>query len=543
MGAKIEARALAQAAGVPIIPGASEGDLARAAAQIGFPVMVKASAGGGGKGIRIVRSAGAFEAALGEARTEAMRSFGDDRMIVERCIERPRHVEVQVVGDRHGEVIHLGTRDCSSQRRFQKLVEEAPAPNLPAAAREGLTRAAVALARHIGYDNAGTVEFVVDADSGEFFFLEMNTRLQVEHPVTEAVTGLDLVELQLRAATGGPLGLAQDDVCWRGHSIEVRINAEDPHDGFTPRAGPVACVSVPDRVRWDTSVTAGSEVSPYYDPMLAKLIVTSTDRESALDELGAALDRLVLGPVPTNAGFLRWLIDQSALRAGDMTTNALDALGIDGLPDPPTSAEAAPAAAAAWLAHERALRSAAAGSSPWAALSGFRLTPHTSQAVVMLRDAAGQLHEVSAEAVAAAGDRLWATAVSTTREATSFDAAASTPANVPVNVPVNVAVNVAGHTVTFEVPERSDAWAADASAGAGSVNAITAPFPAVVVEVAVSIGAAVAAGDTIVVVEAMKMLHSLTASGAGIVADIHCHPGDAVEANQVLVSFQDATSS
>ena len=245
MGSKIEARAIAESAGVPTIPGFADADISAAGEQMRFPVLVKASAGGGGKGIRIVRSADGFDAALAEARTEALRSFGDDRVLVERYIERPRHVEVQVVGDRHGTVIHLGTRDCSSQRRYQKLLEEAPAPNLDAATRDGLHDAAVALAHRIGYDNAGTVEFIVDAGTGEFFFLEMNTRLQVEHPVTEAITGLDLVELQLRAATGEPLGLDQAAVTFSGHSVEARINAEDPSDGFTPQAGPVHHLQVP----------------------------------------------------------------------------------------------------------------------------------------------------------------------------------------------------------------------------------------------------------------------------------------------------------
>ena len=517
MGAKIEARALAEAAGVPTIPGTSGGDLAAAADQIGFPVLVKASAGGGGKGIRIVHSAGEFDAALSEARTEALRSFGDDRVIVERYISRPRHVEVQVVGDRHGSVIHLGTRDCSSQRRYQKLIEEAPAPDLPAATRDGLHDAAVALARHIGYDNAGTVEFIVDAASGEFFFLEMNTRLQVEHPVTEAITGLDLVELQLRAATGEPLGLGQSDVTFTGHSIEARINAEDPYDGFSPRAGPVRHLSVPAGVRWDASVAEGSEVTPYYDPLIAKLIVTRPDRASALDALRDALDGLVVGPVPTNAGFLRWLTGMPVLRSGEMTTNVIDALGPAEMGEAPSNGDAAPAAAAAWMARLRSQR-AAQTASPWSTLGSFRLTEHRAEAAVVLRDSAGELREVAAGAMNGTSTEALATASSANAR--------------------SVAVNIVGHTVTFEVPDRSDAWAPAATDDIGSVDAVAAPFPAVVVEVPVVIGDAVAAGDVVVVVEAMKMLHSLTAHGAGTVAEIRCSAGDAVEANQILVSFE-----
>ena len=517
MGAKIEARTIAAAAGVPTIPGASEGDLAAAAEHIGFPVLIKASAGGGGKGIRIVRSAGEFDAALNEARTEALRSFGDDRVIVERCIERPRHVEVQVMGDRHGNVVHLGTRDCSSQRRYQKLIEEAPAANLPDATREGLHSAAVTLARHIGYDNAGTVEFIVDADTGEFFFLETNTRLQVEHPVTEAITGLDLVELQLRAAVGEPLGVAQADVTFTGHSIEARINAEDPADGFSPRAGPVRHLAVPPDVRWDASVEAGSSITPYYDPMAAKLIVNSPTRDAALDSLRDALDQLVLGPVRTNAGFLRWLIGTPQLRDSEMTTNVIDALDIKQFPQPPTAADAAPVAAAAWLDHLRRQRSARS-TSPWTGLGPFRLTEHLSSAAVILRDTDGNLHEVAADALA----HPYRAPEGTTASSVTAD---------------SVAVNIDGYTLTFEVPDRSDAWAHSGAADAGTADAVAAPFPAVVVEVPVAPGDHVSAGDAVAVVEAMKMLHSLAAPGAGTVAEVRCSPGEAVEANQVLVTF------
>ena len=553
MGAKIEARAIATAAGVPTIPGTSDGDLAAAADQIGFPVLVKASAGGGGKGIRIVRSPHEFDDALAAARTEALRSFGDDRVIVERYIERPRHVEVQVMGDQHGSVIHLGTRDCSSQRRYQKLLEEAPAPSLPEATRDGLHSAAVMLARHIGYDNAGTVEFIVDADTGEFFFLETNTRLQVEHPVTEAVTGLDLVELQLRAAVGKPLGVTQADVTFDGHSIEARINAEDPADGFSPRAGPVRHLAVPTDVRWDASVEAGSSITPYYDPMAAKLIVSSPTRDAALDALCDALDRLVLGPVPTNAGFLRWLIDTPQLRDSQMTTNVIDALDAEQFPQPPTATEAAPVAAAAWLDHLRRQRRSG-DASPWTRLGPFRLTEHQSAAAVVLRDADGNLHEVTVDALARphraaeeAADNGETGANPSSHDlspATDADEdAQSMPAGPRAANSVtadSVAVNIDGYTLTFDVPDRSDAWAHSGAADAGAADAVAAPFPAVVVEVPVAPGDHVSAGDAVVAVEAMKMLHSLAAPGAGTVAEVRCAPGDAVEANQVLVTFTDS---
>ncbi len=519
MGSKVEARAIAEAAGVPTIPGAADGDMNIAAQQIGYPVLVKASAGGGGKGIRIVRSPDEFNEALAQARTEALRSFGDDRVIVERYIPRPRHVEVQIVGDQHGHVIHLGTRDCSSQRRYQKLIEEAPAPNLPTDTREGLHRAAVALALHITYDNAGTVEFIVDAETGEFFFLEMNTRLQVEHPVTEAVTGCDLVELQLRAALGEPLGLTQADVSIDGHSAEARINAEDPYDGFSPRAGSVRHLRVPPGVRWEGSVACGSQITPYYDPLIAKLIVTRPDRTAALDALRDALDALIIGPVSTNAGFLRWLTDMEALRNGEMTTDVIDSLGSTQMAEPPSVSDAAPLAAAAWIARLQQQRTATP-TGPWSALGSFRLIDHSATTAAVLRESTGELCEVGTEAIARA---LGETALGQTALADTG----------------SVAVNIAGHTVTFEVPDRSEAWVPAADTDAAVTKAIVAPFPAVVVEVRVAVGGTVAADDVVVVVEAMKMLHPLTAHGAGKVAEIRCTVGDAVEANQVLVSFDD----
>ncbi len=265
MGSKIEARRIAHRAGVPVIPGFDDSQdphtLAEAADQIGYPVLIKAAAGGGGKGIRIAGDPGSFTAALAEASAEAERSFGDRRVIVERYIQRPRHVEVQIVGDQVGTVIHLGTRECSVQRRYQKLLEEAPAPNLVDSTRTGLQKSAVDLAASIGYDSAGTVEFIVDDETGEYYFLEMNTRLQVEHPVTEMVTGLDLVELQIRAACGEPLGIDQGDVRFSGHAFEARINAEDPAANFAPQLGSITHLRVPADVRWDSGVELGSEVT------------------------------------------------------------------------------------------------------------------------------------------------------------------------------------------------------------------------------------------------------------------------------------------
>ncbi|NNF69452.1 MAG: ATP-grasp domain-containing protein, partial [Acidimicrobiia bacterium] len=295
MGSKIEARSIAEAAGVPVIPGYNESqeddDLREAATNIGYPILVKASAGGGGKGIRIAFAPEDFDQALNEARTESMRSFGDDAVIVERFITQPRHVEVQVAGDRAGNAIDLGTRECSVQRRYQKVLEEAPAPNLLPATRSGLRSSAAALTRSIGYDTVGTVEFIVDTANGDFFFLEMNTRIQVEHTVTEEVCDLDLIHLQILLATGADLPIDGDyfDANVHGHAFEARINAEDSWAGHIPQTGVVSTLEVPrsPHIRWDAAIEAGAEITPHYDSMIGKLIVHASSRSQALAHLDA----------------------------------------------------------------------------------------------------------------------------------------------------------------------------------------------------------------------------------------------------------------
>ncbi len=514
MGSKIDARAIAERAGVPLIPGfgdaavQDDATLAEHAGAIGYPILVKAAAGGGGKGIRIAHSPEQFATALAEARTEAARSFGDDAVIVERYIERPRHVEVQIIGDQFGTVLELGTRDCSVQRRYQKLVEEAPAPNLEAHTDEGLRSAAVRLGAAMGYDNAGTVEFVVDADTGDFFFLEVNTRLQVEHPVTEAITGLDLVELQLLVATGHPLPLTQDQVLPVGHAVEVRINAEDPAEGYAPQTGPVELIHVPvwrDGVRWDGAFDDRGEVSPFYDSMVAKLIVHGSDRAGALSKLASVLDDTLIGPLRTNVGLHRWLIDQPEFAEGRVTTRFLDE---HPAPPPPDPARAVGPAGRAVDAHR-----AATGTGPWGQLADFSVLAERAPLGAILRDHDGDLHDYRPPVTG--HDAL-----------TRYDPASGL-----------VCVNVDGHTVSLHVVDRADAWAADPSRAGGAAGDVIAPFPAVVVETPAAPGATVAAGDTVVVVEAMKMLHSLTAPGPGTVAEVRVSLGDTVETNQVLVTF------
>ncbi len=524
MGSKIEARRLASAAGVPIIPGFDESqdpaDLAAAAERIGYPVLVKAAAGGGGKGIRIVHEPSGFEAALTEATTEAERSFGDGAMIVERYIQRPRHVEVQIVGDHHASVIELGTRECSVQRRYQKVLEEAPAPNLPDETRFGLRSSAVKLAASIGYDSAGTVEYVVDDETGDYFFLEMNTRLQVEHPVTEHVTGLDLVELQLRVADGEPLPVTQDDVTLSGHAFEARINAEDATAGFAPQIGTITALDVPPGVRWDSGIEAGSEITPHYDSMVAKLVVGGPDRAAARRRLAGALDDLLVAGVVTNAGFHRWLVDQDPVVEGRVTTRFLDEATLPGAPDVERAAELA---ALAW----EAARRSGSTDGPWAALGTFRLVPHRPTRPVVLVDHAGSTHEVVTEGSAHIDGRHLVIDDDgvTRRHLVAVDAR-------------RVAVAVDGHTHAFDVPTRSEHWAPAAAAGHGHANAIVAPFPAVVTEVAAAPGDAVNGGQVLVVIEAMKMLHSLAAAGPGTVDEVRVAVGDQLASNQILVTFQ-----
>jgi len=531
MGSKIDARRIAAEAGVPIIPGYDESqdpqDLADAAARIGFPVLVKAAAGGGGKGIRIVRDAGGFSAALDEAMNEAERSFGDRAMIVERYVQRPRHVEVQIIGDRHGNVIHLGTRECSVQRRYQKLLEEAPAPNLAEATREGLCKSATELARLMDYDSAGTVEFIVDDETGDYFFLEMNTRLQVEHPVTELVTGLDLVELMIRSAMGEPLPLTQTDVAWSGQAIEARINAEDPAAGFFPQTGTITNLVVPPEARWDSGIVAGSVVSPHYDAMLAKLIVSAPDRPGALARMARALDGLVIGGVVTNVGFHRWLIDQAPLIAGRITTRFLDETEV------PTEVDvgaAARLAASSWNAEQVTTRD----QGPWSALGDFSVTPHRMQRALHLEHHSGEVFSVEGDAGDGSSIEV------DTEDLLPVDSVTLNNAAVTSVVGRSVAVNLAGYSHTFRVLDRTEHWSPSPDEARGPAGAIVAPFPAVVTDIGVAAGDVVSGGDVVVVIEAMKMLHSLRAAGPGTVADIRVAIGDQTESDQILITFEEA---
>ncbi len=547
MGSKIEARRLAAEAGVPVIPGFDSSQdpaaLAAAADRIGYPVMLKASAGGGGKGIRVAMSAAEFATGLRDARAESIRAFADDAMFVERFVERPRHIEVQVVGDRYGNVIQLGTRECSVQRRHQKLIEEAPALGIPDETRGALHSAAVSLALAIGYDNAGTVEFIVDAETGAFYFLEMNTRLQVEHTVTELVTGIDLVEWQIRIAGGEALPQTQAEIRVRGHAIEARLNAEDPWNGFAPQTGRISAIGLPAGIRWDSGIAAGSEVTPYYDSMLAKLIATGADRDIARRKMLAAIDTLLVAGLRTNQGFLRWLLTHPKVVSGSVTTRFIDEEMVDevSLPKSPPIERIARLAALGTLA--AADRKRARDHSPWTALGMARFTPHRGLRHVCLDHADGRVE------VAVAGDtgsyqidgeQGWRARL--TAGALEVEHAGSI-ARYPIFIgDGRVCLTCEGSGYEFRWVAREERWLAGSDHDASAAGALRAPFPGLVTSIEVAVGDEVHEGDIIVVLEAMKMLHSLSASGHGTVAAIHIEAGTSVESGAALVTFEIETT-
>jgi acetyl-CoA/propionyl-CoA carboxylase biotin carboxyl carrier protein len=517
LGDKAQAKRLAREAGVPVVPGV-EGDglgleaLRAFAAEHGFPVVIKAVAGGGGKGMRVVRAAAELEGALDAARREARAAFGDDGVLVERYLERPRHIEIQVLADAHGACVHLGERECSLQRRHQKVVEEAPSPVVGEAQRAAMGEAAVALALAAGYVGAGTVEFIVPADGDGFFFLEMNTRLQVEHPVTELVYGVDLVELQLRVAGGEPLPVAQADLRPAGHAVEARIYAEDPAGGFLPSTGRLLHWRAPEGegVRVDSGVRTGAEVTGHYDPMLAKVIAHGPDRATALQRLDRALGDLEVLGVATNAAFTRLLLARDDVRAGAIDTGLLERVLAD--PLPPAPADLLPAAAlAAWLADTENLTTAPG---PWRR----RFAGH---AEVTIRDG-----------VLRAGDRELACAARRTPDGALRAELDGVSRRYAVAIDdTSVWIARAGHVLEARTEPRARA------ARAGHGDTLEAPMPGTVLLVHVANGDAVAEGDVLLVLESMKMELQITAPHAGMVEELDLAVGDRVALRQPLVSI------
>ncbi|GAB3584935.1 acetyl-CoA carboxylase biotin carboxylase subunit [Amycolatopsis endophytica] len=530
MGDKIRAKATVSAAGVPVVPGLSDvDDFAAAADEVGYPLLLKPSAGGGGKGMRLVTEPGELAAAIESAQREARSSFGDDRLLLERFVTTPRHIEIQVLADTHGTVLHLGERECSLQRRHQKIVEEAPSVLLDEATRARMGAAAVEAARSVGYVGAGTVEFIVSAHRpDEFFFMEMNTRLQVEHPVTEMVTGLDLVEWQVRIAAGEPISLAQEDIRLNGHAVEARVYAEDPSRGFVPTGGTVLALDEPggQGVRVDSSLAEGLAVGSNYDPMLAKVIAWGPDRASALHRLDRALAGTSVLGVTTNVTFLRALLDDPDVRSGKLDTGLVERRLGD------LTAVAVPDEFFVAAAMDRLLGLMPADTSdPWAVPSGWRLG---GPGGVTFRLRAGDTEAlVTVEGSRVSVDGAEPVPVSAQRKGNRLEVhyGGEFRRYLRADAPDDrVWLGRDGHGVV--VGERPNLLAAHGEASAA--GPVVSPMPGTVLVVKVAQGDVVSAGAPLLVVEAMKMEHTLTAPVDGVVEELRVQVGQQVALDETL---------
>ncbi len=529
MGLKDNAKRLMEVAGVPVVPGYHGADqdpeiLAAKATDIGYPVLIKARAGGGGKGMRYVDAPGAFGSALEGAMREAQSSFGDPACLIEKFITQPRHIEIQVLGDSHGNVVHLFERDCSLQRRHQKVIEEAPAPDMPQAVRDAMGRAAVDAAKAINYQGAGTVEFIVDASNGlkpiGFWFMEMNTRLQVEHPVTEAITGLDLVELQLKIAAGEKLAFGQNDLKIDGHAFEARIYAEDVRAGFLPSTGQLDHVSFSQDARIDTGIRQGDEITPYYDPMIAKLTVHGTNRPNALARLRHALEKTEVAGAKTNLRFLHALASHNGFCAGEVDTGLIER-DIDMLtrqPAPPSEVLLTAA-----LAHYTI---------PEDPFQSFR---HWSDAhlyldLVMAEEEFPCELQRSAHGRYRFNDAEWSVA----RKGSSFSVTSNgrTYKLRAISSQGETSVYYQGCSYTFRAPVVGQSEEQSTS------DTVSAPMPGLVKDVSVASGQEVAEGAPLLILEAMKMEHVLTAPRAGKIAQVLTQNGAQVDANAVLIKLE-----
>jgi acetyl-CoA/propionyl-CoA carboxylase biotin carboxyl carrier protein len=552
MGDKIRAKETVAAAGVPVVPGAGrpgmgDHELAAAALEVGLPVLVKPAAGGGGKGMRRVAAEAHLLSAIASARREAEGAFGDATLFVERWVSRPRHVEVQVFADQLGNVVHLGERECSLQRRHQKIVEESPSPLLDDATRAAMTKSAVDAARACGYVGAGTVEFVVSGERpGEFFFMEMNTRLQVEHPVTEAVAGIDLVEWQLRVARGEPLPLQQPAVLCRGHAIEARLYAEDPVRGFLPASGTVLALVEPagrPGVRVDSALWCGATVGARYDPMLAKVVAWGETREESLHRLRAALEETAVLGVRTNVGYLTRLLAQPDVAAGRLDTGLVDRTLADlAAPGDADSRDAVVAAACRLAA---GLEPEGVVVDPWDVPDGWSVGGPREWA-------ASFAHDGRTVAVTVRGRVL---------DGATVRVAGGPPLQVRAELldadGSKLSVSIDGMRTTWRtarggdgiwVSRRGEAWHfAEDRAGSGEVGRtgatagpVTSPMPGVIVDVHVAVGDAVHAGQPMVAVEAMKMEYAVASPGDGVVTELLVRPGQSVKLDEPLVRVEPA---
>ncbi len=556
MGSKSAAKAIMEKAGVPVLPGyhGSQQDdrtLADAAASVGYPVLVKAAAGGGGRGMRVVERQQGLAEALASARREAEAAFGDGTLLIEKYLARPRHVEVQVFADAHGNVVHLFERDCSLQRRHQKIVGEAPGPGLSPTLRDRFGATAVACARAIDYRNAGTVEFLLDRD-GAFYFMEMNTRLQVEHPVTEMITGQDLVEWQFRVAAGEPLPCRQQDLAIHGHAVEARVYAEDPERDFMPSGGRIHYLRTPAErsdVRLEIGVEEGDDVGLFYDPMIAKVIAWGEDRACALQRLRDALGAFrIAGPI-TNVDLLAAIVAHPAFAAGDIDTGFIARHRADLVPDRATTAGRALAFVCldVWLCRQAEAAEVAHRSadphSPWHSIGGWRLNgvgryrlhvrDGLGEVVVDVRVRDGTLRLESPRGVTTvAGQRTVAGDI-----AADIDGAGMTATVARHGEELTVFGLGPAHRLTLvDLAQRiaaPEAWSGQ----------LTAPMPGRIAAVSIQVGASVRHGDTLVVLEAMKMEHAIKAPADGIVTQIHGAPGDQIEEGTLLVSFAENTDS
>jgi acetyl-CoA carboxylase biotin carboxylase subunit len=510
MGLKDRAKALMAKAGVAVVPGYLGDDqstehLAKEAGKIGYPVLIKAVAGGGGKGMRRVDGAGDFTAALEGAQREGKSSFGDARVLIEKYVTRPRHIEMQVFGDSHGNVVHLFERDCSLQRRHQKVLEEATAPGMPEAMRKAMGEAAVKAAKAVGYVGAGTIEFIADASDGlhadRFWFMEMNTRLQVEHPVTEAITGFDLVEWQLRVAAGEKLPASQSEIHAHGHAVEARLYAEDPQKGFLPSIGKLERLRLPEGVRVDTGVREGDNVSPFYDPMIAKVIAHAPSREAAIAKLSDALSTAEIAGVRTNNAFLIRCLRSADFIAGNIDTGFIGRHEADLIPHATLPPEILSAAAHFVMGENHT-----ADADPWNVQDSFRLAGKSEQSVDFVVD----------------GERV---AVPLPTPGAHADAMRLSNGD--------IAVMKNGETF---VMRPYDPFAAAEAAG-GASDRIVTPMPGKIIQLHVKAGDTVKKGQPLAVLEAMKMEHTLSAPGDAKVASVEVTQGDQVADGAIVVRF------
>jgi 3-methylcrotonyl-CoA carboxylase alpha subunit len=555
MGSKSESKLLMEKARVPLVPGyhgAEQADshLIQEAMRIGFPVLIKASAGGGGKGMRIVRGEAELLPAIEGARREARSAFGDERLLIEKYLERPRHVEVQVFADSHGNAVYIHDRDCSIQRRHQKVIEEAPAPGLSDETRKRMGEAAVSAAKAVGYVGAGTVEFLYD--HGQFYFIEMNTRLQVEHPVTEMIAGVDLVEWQLRVASGETLPESQAELSRYGHAMEVRLYAEDPAKGFLPATGRIAHLAWPgaaNNLRIDSGVRAGDTISTYYDPMIAKVIAWGEDRTAAAQRLRHALIETEIAGLATNAAFLIEVLGHPAFLKKEIDTGFIERHRADLLPEGEGMPDRVLALAAAFLVlsgGQRAAEAARYGGdpySPWATTNGWRINGEGGSSI-LLRDGAGRQRDAR---LTFAGER-WSIAIDDGAPlrltAPRVDNGALVAGADHGRLRVTIVAD--GNQVT--VIERGRATRvsridvlAEAEAASVGHGQLTSPMPGTVVRVMVEPGAAVTRGQPLMVVEAMKMEHTIAAHADGVVKQIRFRAGDSVAEGVELIAFEAAS--